>query len=378
MMKTNCLWKEVYAIYDTLIPQEKLYLGNHFIDSPYTVFRWIIKRNTKNAGFVMLYDMKRPGIHKGELIVTVAIWEKYRGMGILEELEDAIEQFAISNPKYNRLVWLAKDDNKKSIHCAKKLGYTNTGHELDHWVFVKTIESKELLDESYEKMPMILSEDDIYCNMSKFKNPYNIIFVCGTSGSGKSTLSKQIRDMYNIQWVSLDSLMFWLVKKERSPEDVLNQDPVLYKYLVEHNIDFNYLYNKYGNADKLKKLGLKKVKKLGSNKEIRKMTVDFCEWISKQKDLYCVVEGLQTTFLHNNKEFILYPFIFKGTSMLKAWYRRIKRDNSSIWLTPSRWEDLVKWTKEWKHDVDRLRKAVISNSNDIYTQKEVYINNGDR
>ena len=136
-MKTNCLWKEVYAIYDTLIPQEKAYLGNHFIDSPYTVFRWIIKRNTKNAGFIMLYDMKRPGIHKGELIVTVAIWEKYRGMGILEELEDAIEQFVISNPKYNRLVWYAKDDNKKSIHCAKKLGYTNTGHELDHWVFIK-------------------------------------------------------------------------------------------------------------------------------------------------------------------------------------------------------------------------------------------------
>lgn len=88
--------------------------------------------------------------------------------------------------------------------------------------------------------------------MSKFKNPYNIIFVCGTSGSGKSTLSKQIRDMYNIHWVSLDSLMFWLVKKERSPEDVLNQDPILYRYLVEHNIDFNYLYHKYGNIDKLK------------------------------------------------------------------------------------------------------------------------------
>ena len=221
-----------------------------------------------------------------------------------------------------------------------------------------------------KKMPMILSEDDIYCNMSKFKNPYNIIFVCGTSGSGKSTLSKQIRDMYNIHWVSLDSLMFWLAKKERSPEDVLNQDPILYKYLVEHNIDFNYLYHKYGNDDKLKKLGLKKVKELGSNKEIRKMTVDFCKWISKQKDLYCVVEGLQTTFLHDNREFVSYPFIFKGTSMLKAWYRRIKRDNSSIWLTPSRWEDAVRWTKEWKHDVDRLRKAVISNSTDIYTKKE--------
>ena len=35
----------------------------------------------------------------------------------------------------------------------------------------ETIEYKGLLEsnDSYEKMPMILSEDDVYCNMSKFK-----------------------------------------------------------------------------------------------------------------------------------------------------------------------------------------------------------------
>ena len=273
-----------------------------------------------------------------------------------KELEDDIFNLTVKENLFNQI--------EKEIEYIDDTVSSNSGIPK---VFDKTFEHKGLSDESYEKMPMILSEDDIYCNMSKFKNPYNIIFVCGTSGSGKSTLSKQIRDMYNIHWVSLDSLMFWLVRKERTPEDVLNQDPILYKYLVEHNIDFNYLYHKYGNVDQL---GLKKVKQLGSNKEIRKMTVDFCKWISKQKDLYCVVEGLQTTFLHDNKEFISHPFIFKGTSMLKAWYRRIKRDNSSIWLTPSRWEDAVKWTKEWKHDIDRLRKAVISNSTDIYTKKE--------
>ena len=131
MMKTNCTWKEVYAIYNTLIPQEKQYLGNHFIDSPYTVFRWIIKRNKENAGFIMLYDMKRSGIHKGELIVTVAIWEKYRGIGVLQELQKAAEKFVSSNPKYYKLIWFAKDDNKKSIHCAKKLGYTKICHESD-------------------------------------------------------------------------------------------------------------------------------------------------------------------------------------------------------------------------------------------------------
>ena len=144
-MKTNCTWKEVYAIYDTLIPQEKLYLGSHFFDSPNTVFRWIVKRNGKNAGFIEMYDMKRTGSGKGELIVSIAIQEKYRGTGALQELQDAAEQFVSSNAKYNKLIWLAKDNNEKSIHCAKKLGYTKKYHELDHWVFSKTIKNKELL-----------------------------------------------------------------------------------------------------------------------------------------------------------------------------------------------------------------------------------------
>ena len=382
IMKSNCRWDEIYAIYNTLAPHERLFLGNRFIDSPNTVFRWVIQCNGENAGYMELYDMKKSGSHKKEVVVSTAICPQYRGIGILEELEKEAENFVYNSSKYNKLIWYAKDDNKRSFKCANRLGYTKRFHELDHWVFDKTIEHKELLesdsnkkhkellDESYEKIPMGLSEDDVYCNMSKFKNPYNIIFVCGTSGSGKSTLSKQIRDMYNIQLVSLDNLMFWLFKKERSPEDVLNQDPILYRYLVEHDIDLDYLYNKYGNVDKLKKLGIKKVKQIVSNKEIRKMTVDFCKWISKQKDLYCVVEGLQTTFLHDDKEFILYPFAFKGTSMLKAWYRRINRDDSYIWLSPTRWEDIVKWSKEWKHDVDRLRKAVMSNCNDIYVKKE--------
>ena len=68
MMKSNCIWQEVYAIYNTLLQYEKLYLGNHFIDSPYTVFRWIVKRNNENAGFIMLYDMERPGFHKRGII----------------------------------------------------------------------------------------------------------------------------------------------------------------------------------------------------------------------------------------------------------------------------------------------------------------------
>ena len=39
IMKSNCRWDEIYAIYNTLAPHERRFLGNRFIDSPNTVFR---------------------------------------------------------------------------------------------------------------------------------------------------------------------------------------------------------------------------------------------------------------------------------------------------------------------------------------------------
>lgn len=172
MMKTNCTWKEVYAIYNTLLPYEKSYLGNHFIDSPNTVFRWIVKRNNENAGFIMLYDMEKPGSHKKELIVIVAIWEKYRGMGGLQELQAAAEKFVSSSSKYSKLIWLAKDANKKSIHCAEKLGYTKKFHELDHQVFDKTLESKELLESNSNELNIGKNIDISLTNYKTCKSIY--------------------------------------------------------------------------------------------------------------------------------------------------------------------------------------------------------------
>ena len=139
MMKTNCSWIEVYNIYNTLLPYEKLYLEKYSAYSQYTVFRWIVKRNEENAGFIKLYDMRRSDSHKGELIVAIAISGKYRGMGVRQELQEAAERFVLSSSKYNRLVWYANDDNLKSIYCAENLGYTKKTHEKDHWIFVKKL-----------------------------------------------------------------------------------------------------------------------------------------------------------------------------------------------------------------------------------------------
>ena len=142
IMKSNCRWDEIYSIYNTLAPHERRFLGNRFIDSPNTVFRWIIQCNGENAGYMELYDMKKFGSHKKEVVVSTAICPQYRGIGILEELEKEAENFVYNSSKYNKLIWYANDANSRSFKCAERLGYTKKFHELDHWVFDKIIESK--------------------------------------------------------------------------------------------------------------------------------------------------------------------------------------------------------------------------------------------
>lgn len=133
-MKTNCKWKDVLAVYNSLPQYEKLFLGDRFVDSPHTVFRWVERHHGVVTGFIEAYDMNGKGSHEEELILTVAIRPNYRGIGVLEYLHNEVVQF-MKRSKYTKLVWFAKDANIISKYCARKLGYTWKYHELDHDVF---------------------------------------------------------------------------------------------------------------------------------------------------------------------------------------------------------------------------------------------------
>ena len=73
-----------------------------------------------------------------------------------KELEDDIFNLTVKENLFNQI--------EKEIEYIDDTVSSNSDIPK---VFDKTFENKGLLDESYEKMPMILSEDDIYCNMSK-------------------------------------------------------------------------------------------------------------------------------------------------------------------------------------------------------------------
>jgi adenylate kinase family enzyme len=209
-------------------------------------------------------------------------------------------------------------------------------------------------------MPMVFSEDDVYCNMSKFRNPYNIIFVCGTSGSGKSTLSKYLSDVHNATLVSLDHIMFWLNRKPRTDMDVKLFDPTIYKYYTEKGIPF----------DELVEICNSKNRKFFDYAKNR--ILDYIEWLSNQDEQF-IIEGIQTSWVYNKNKFIVYPFIFKGTSMIKSWIRRAMREKDFFYKFDLK--IALKWSSEWKRDINRIRNAVMLKTTDIYTRKEVYVNN---
>lgn len=357
IIKTNCRWDEIYAIYNTLAPHERLFLGSRFINSPNTVFRWIIQCNGENAGYMELYDMKKSGSHKKELVVSTAICPQYRGIGILEELEKEAENFVYNSSKYNKLIWYAKDDNKRSFKCAERLGYTKRFHELDHWVFDKTIEHKKLLDESNDgKVPFIMSEKDMYCNMSKF-HKYGKVFVTGLSGAGKTTIVKDLSKKYDATVVNLDichcKLLSICYKPNRSIEE-----------LKDNKFGYEFAKSKFGKRviDMTKKYTKEQCWEPKYVAEIVKNVLDYIDTLNGN----FVIEGCQLVYIDLiDKKYIDYPWVFKGTSALKAVCRRTFRDGVKyIPVT-------IQYIDQWIDQQNHIRELVISNSNEIEYKEEI-------
>ena len=73
-MKTNCKWKDVMSVYNSLPQYEKLFLGNRFIDSPHTVFRWVERHHGNITGFIEAYDKNEKDYHISDS--ATSIWKQ--------------------------------------------------------------------------------------------------------------------------------------------------------------------------------------------------------------------------------------------------------------------------------------------------------------
>ena len=191
--------------------------------------------------------------------------------------------------------------------------------------FTEVIESNNFLSKD---MNTFISEDDIYCNFDKFeRGETHVCFVTGVSGSGKSTLSKKLARKYNANYIELDIVMYALDKmceraggKDQARKRLREEQPWIYEWIM----------NTHQDEETWPKLTSEKMSTYDFH--INK-TMELIDWLrqtkgwSSGKPPKFIIDGVDlVNIIPMRLEYTEYPFIFKGTSKIKAALRRAQRE----------------------------------------------------
>ena len=219
-------------------------------------------------------------------------------------------------------------------------------------------------------MNIIFNDNDVYCNLDRFKNKdINICFVTGFSGSGKSTLARAFASKNHATYVELDYLIYFGRKHDFTKErlDKVGQS-ILYEYVISSNKFPGFMKELFDKKDSI---------------GILKEAIEYVQWlndISSNKRRF-VIEGIDLVrIIHANPVWYEYPIIFKGTSMLKSMMRKINRDgfgkareNINNPLDFLRWiKEMFQWYNEMNTGQDFLRNEMIKTGH-FYEKKEKII-----
>ena len=304
------------------------------------------------------YKEPIPIFHKEVVVMTENMFDQYHKV-------DSVKNIVKFNntKKFNRgiesVIFLSPEEFRNRRIKFRNLKYVN-----------KIEDGKGDLNDIIQnknELPIIKSDKDVYCNLSKFPKENNILFVTGMSGSGKSTLTKKLAKKYNAIQISLDCLHYFPCRiihdPNRSLEDLSRKDP--YK---EDRRSFEYImkFLKSNNGKKLLNI-YKKCKtnaEVSDKKVLDKLFEYLFEFIEKSniKDPI-IIEGTQ--LIEVPDKYLDYPFVFKSVSFGETMYRRFKREDLNRFVA------FIPQYNKWRKDQNVLRDKVISISNDIrYSNNE--------
>ena len=200
------------------------------------------------------------------------------------------------------------------------------------------MEPKEFTPEDmkYTTESVIFSTDNIEYNTDTLKpnSDNNILFITGFSGSGKSTLMVNLKEKYGNNIITIAGDTFFMVclykyRMANTTTELKNVNkfdfsrescksyigPVLKRYFDIYYKDINLSNGKF------------------SNKELFVYWEHFINWlyndVKENASLYrnkiIVVEGIQI-YVTNPELYKDHALIITGTSMLKSYFRKTKRD----------------------------------------------------
>ena len=204
-------------------------------------------------------------------------------------------------------------------------------------------ENHEIAQEGY-----VFDSKNVEYRVDEFKNgKENILFITGLSGSGKTTLSREMGKGKNIEVIALDDMM---VPGMFSDENLKEYHPLIYNFFTTTAIGASHRNNKNYNEDMM-----------------LNVLPDFIHFISDNSSSQkFIIEGF---YFVNEKFFSKVKNIVKrhsimiiGTSMIKSFYRRMKRNEKYPERSKHKRSELIinafQNDAHWQNGLNKLIKEV--------------------
>lgn len=166
------------------------------------------------------------------------------------------------------------------------------------------------------KISLLFSKKDFIYNLDNYGKKYNLLFITGLVGAGKSTIAKEISKRKNSIILSQDWLAWSEVyKDDKIASGILNE---FYKKCPKAKYAAT---NDLWHKDLLSKLEKNEIRV-----NYNKFLIEYAE--KNPKNLY-IIEGIDIYKVIRRDEFINRGIIIKGTSVIKCFIRRYKRDKTN-------------------------------------------------
>lgn len=212
---------------------------------------------------------------------------------------------------------------------------------------IKTTDETEIYN-GIAQEGYVFDSENVEYRVDEFKNgKENILFITGLSGSGKTTLSREMGKGKNIEVIALDDMM---VPGLFSDENLKEYHPLIYKFFTTTAIGASHRNNKNYNEDMM-----------------LNVLPDFIHFISNNSSSQkFIIEGF---YFVNEKFFSKVKNIVKrhsimiiGTSMIKSFYRRMKRNEKYPERSKHKRSELIinafQNDAHWQNGLNKLIKEV--------------------
>ena len=191
-----------------------------------------------------------------------------------------------------------------------------------------------------ESSNLLDKKENLSFNFEKWKRntSHNLLYITGHSGSGKSTLSEEIAKKHNAKIIEIDYLEWYVMDtEENNSNDDVRIRSIIHDFLDDNPDIKERVDNEWDGLTR------------------EEMGEDICTYIGyikkyayeNQENLY-IIEGLQIYEYLEGEELDDEPVIIKDTGALKAFYRRLKRDNGGEDL------NLISFIKHLKNNLDLI------------------------